>query len=317
MSRPSQPRPASQRCLSATWNLTSSDLDSWLWKRSIVINVLNRTAMIFTRRCIQKTRPVLLLGELILWVDTCRYLRVSLDKRLTWSSHIDKVTKKAAQSKCRVLTWTGVASPSGMMSCSTGSSSVPWCHIWRSAARSHVRKLQLPQSKYHCIAAGSPWYITNRKNHQDFGVSLRRAHHSPNRVTTQTLADAGNPFVRQLGRYLHWPRVKLTHLKRKPRVSEARQSVEAVNTAAWSTNWIVPSWHFSATLNKGSPLFSSVARRLWGCKSKMGHVPHSPSGTAASPKYIPQSCLFGRYYATQGSCTRKLTNQSMPLPHNS
>jgi hypothetical protein len=48
--------------------------------------------MLFTRRRIQKPRPVQLF-----WVDAARYLGVILDTRLTWSSHIDQVRKKAAQ----------------------------------------------------------------------------------------------------------------------------------------------------------------------------------------------------------------------------
>ena len=35
--------------------------------------------------------PVLLFGEPIVWVDTDCYLGVTLDKRLTWSSHFDQV----------------------------------------------------------------------------------------------------------------------------------------------------------------------------------------------------------------------------------
>jgi hypothetical protein len=63
----------------------------------IAINVLKSTAMLFTRRLIQNPCPVLLFGEPIVWVDTARYLGVTLDKWLTWSSRIDQVRKKASQ----------------------------------------------------------------------------------------------------------------------------------------------------------------------------------------------------------------------------
>jgi hypothetical protein len=33
----------------------------------------------------------------IQWVDTARYLGVTLDTRLTWSTHIDQMRKKAAK----------------------------------------------------------------------------------------------------------------------------------------------------------------------------------------------------------------------------
>jgi hypothetical protein len=42
-------------------------------------------------------QPVTLFGEPIQWVDTTRYLGVALDTQLTWSPHIDQITKKTAQ----------------------------------------------------------------------------------------------------------------------------------------------------------------------------------------------------------------------------
>jgi len=41
-------------------------------------------------------RPVALFGEAIQWVETISYLGVTLNKRLTWSPHIDQVRKKTA-----------------------------------------------------------------------------------------------------------------------------------------------------------------------------------------------------------------------------
>jgi len=36
------------------------------------------------------------------------------------------------------------------------------CPVWRSAARSHVRKLQVLQSNCLRLANGTPWYVTGR-----------------------------------------------------------------------------------------------------------------------------------------------------------
>jgi len=57
------------------------------------------TAIIFARagRRFIQPRPVTLLREPIEWVDTTRYLGVTLDKGLIWSPHIDQVSKKTAQ----------------------------------------------------------------------------------------------------------------------------------------------------------------------------------------------------------------------------
>jgi hypothetical protein len=62
-----------------------NDLQLWLRECSIAINVSKCSAMMFARaggRFIQP-RPVTLFGETIQWVETTRYLGVTLDKRLT------------------------------------------------------------------------------------------------------------------------------------------------------------------------------------------------------------------------------------------
>jgi hypothetical protein len=44
------------------------------------------------------------------------------------------------------------------------------CPIWRSAARTHVQKLQVLQSKCLRIATNAPWYFSNRQIHEDLGI---------------------------------------------------------------------------------------------------------------------------------------------------
>jgi hypothetical protein len=110
------------------------------------------------------------------WVDTARYLGVTLDKRLTWSTHVDQVRKKASQRlgvlgplfnrrsgisiRNGVLLYRQLIRP--MMDYA--------CPVWRSAARSHIRKLQVLLSKCLRIATGAPWYISNMQIHEDLGV---------------------------------------------------------------------------------------------------------------------------------------------------
>jgi len=77
------------------------------------------------------------------------------------------------------------------------------CPAWRSAALSHVRRLQVLQSKCLRLTTGAPWYVSNRQIHEHLGVPLFADHI---RALTESfdskLADVGNPLVRQLGRYL-------------------------------------------------------------------------------------------------------------------
>ena len=82
------------------------------------------------------------------------------------------------------------------------------CPAWRSTARSHVWRLQVLQSKCLSLAAGAPWYVSNRQTHEDLGVPFFADHmRSLTESFDSKLADVGNPLVRQHGRYLRWPRV--------------------------------------------------------------------------------------------------------------
>jgi len=53
------------------------------------------------------------------------------------------------------------------------------CPIWKSAARTHVRKLQVFQSKCLRVAFNVLWYIGNRQFHEDLGVLLFAEHIRP------------------------------------------------------------------------------------------------------------------------------------------
>jgi hypothetical protein len=160
------------------------------------------------RRFIQP-RPVTFFGEPIKWVGTTRCLRVTLDKRLTWSPHIDQVRKRTAQRmgvlgpllnrKCDLSVRNGVLLYKQLIRPMMDYA----CPAWRFAARTHVRRLQVLQSKCLRLATGAPWYVSNRQIHEVLGVPL-----FSDRIRALTasfdskLADVGNPLVRQLGRYL-------------------------------------------------------------------------------------------------------------------
>jgi hypothetical protein len=192
-------------------------LERWLRDWRIACTISTSTAVLFVKaaRRIQKPRAVQFLGEPIQWVETARYIGVALDTRLTWSAHVNQVGKKAAQRlgvlgplqtrrsglsvRNGVLLYKQLIRP--MMDYA--------CPIWRSAVRSHVRKLQVLQSKCLHTATNEPWYVSNRQSHEDFGIPFFADHI---RALTESfdskLADAGNPLFRQLGRHLCRPRAE-------------------------------------------------------------------------------------------------------------
>ena len=65
------------------------------------------------------------------------------------------------------------------------------------------------QSKCLRLATGAPWYVSNRQIHEDLGVPLLADHF---RALTESfdskLAYVWNPLVRQLGRYLSFPKAE-------------------------------------------------------------------------------------------------------------
>jgi hypothetical protein len=139
-------------------------LQWWLSEWRITINVSNSTAIIFARagRHFIQPRPVRLFGEPIEWVDTTRYLGVTLDTRLTWSPPIDQVRKRTAQRmgmlgpllnrKSNLSVRNGVLLYKQLLRPMMDYA----CPAWRSAAHSHVRKLQVLQSKCLRLATGAP-----------------------------------------------------------------------------------------------------------------------------------------------------------------
>jgi hypothetical protein len=161
-----------------------SDIQRWLSEWRIAINVSKSTAIIFARagRRFIQPRPVTLFGESIQWVDTTRYLGVTLDTRLTWSGHIVHVTKRTSQRmgmlcpllnrrsdlyfRNGVLLYKQLIRP--MMDYA--------CPVWRSAACFHVRKLQVLQSKCLRLATGVSWYVRNSLIHEDLGVPMLADH---------------------------------------------------------------------------------------------------------------------------------------------
>jgi len=64
------------------------------------------------------------------------------------------------------------------------------------------------QSKCRRLVTGAPSYLSNRQIHEDFGIPFFADHIRALTASFEsTLADVENPLVRQLGRYLLWPRV--------------------------------------------------------------------------------------------------------------
>jgi hypothetical protein len=179
-----------------------NDLQRWLREWRIAINVSKSNAMLFAKAAwrIPRPRPVQFLGQPIECVDTARYLRVTLDSRLTWRPHIVQVWKKACQRLgvlvCLLNRRSGRSIRKGVLLYKQFIRSMLdyACPIWRCAARSSVKQLHAVQSKRLRIGTGAPWYISSRQIHEDLRVPFFEEH---TRVLTESydskLAGVGNP----------------------------------------------------------------------------------------------------------------------------
>jgi hypothetical protein len=126
-------------------------LERWLRDWRNVINVCKSAGVLFIKavRRIQKPRAVQFLGEPIQWVETARYLWGTLDAQLTWSAHVNQVGKTTAQRLGLLGPLRNIRSGLAVRNVVLLYKQLIYamldyaCPIWRSAAPSHVRKMQV------------------------------------------------------------------------------------------------------------------------------------------------------------------------------
>ena len=171
-----------------------------------------------TGRRISKPRAVQFFVEPIQWADDARYLGVILNKGLTWLKHIDQVKNKEAKGQGTLGPLlnrrSGLSIRNGVLLYKQFIRPMMdyACPVWRSAARSHIKKLLVLQSKCLCIANNVPWYVGNREIH-DLGVPyFSEQIRSLTERFDSNLADVRNSIFAQLGSYFRWPRVDLRPL---------------------------------------------------------------------------------------------------------
>jgi hypothetical protein len=123
-----------------------------------------------TDRRIPKPKPMQLFIEPFTCIDTTPYQGVILDTWLTLSSDIDRVIKWRRDWELCVITQRRVFSIANRILLYKQLIRPVMdyvCPNWISAACTHVRKLQLLQSKCLCIATSVLWYDGNGPIHED------------------------------------------------------------------------------------------------------------------------------------------------------
>ena len=157
---------------------------------------------------------------------------MTLDKRLTWSTHIDQMRNKEAQRLgvlANLLNRKSGVSIRKAFYCIRISSVLWW------TTRPSPGSPPLAPMSGNCrsfnssVATNAPWYIGNRQIHEDFEVPFFADHmiYITERFDWNS-ADVWHPLVRQLGRYLRWSCVKLRLLKRPK-----KNDVDKLIMATW------------------------------------------------------------------------------------
>jgi hypothetical protein len=252
-------------------------------------------------RRVRQPRLVQFLGEPVEWIQTARYLGATLDTRLTLSAHVNQVRKRAAQRlgmlgpllnrriglsvrNC-VLLYKQLIHPKMEYA----------CPIWRSAARSQVRKLQVLQSRCLRIATNAALYVGKKQIHEDLGIPFFADHI---RALAESfdlkLADAGDPLVRQLGRHLCRPTAGWSHPGNRGELMSSRPAEAFPQKTAKLAQRVVL-WLLGCP-DCGFPCLTSVVMRMPGHNWK-GARPASPSrrpsakATPTLPRSIPKKTI--------------------------
>ena len=77
------------------------------------------------------------------------------------------------------------------------------CPLWRAAAHSHIKKLQVLLSKCLRTATIAHWYVGNRQIYDDLGVPYFSDNiRSVTERFDSKLPEVGNPIFAQLGKHL-------------------------------------------------------------------------------------------------------------------
>ena len=180
------------------------ELEKWLDKWKIKVNATKCTHVTFTLRR-ENCPPVQINNIKIPEQSHVRYLGIHLDRRLTWTHHIEaKVTQiklKSAQLywligprsaldlEYKVLLYKTVIKPIWLYG----------IQLWGTASSSNVEKLQRKQSALLRSITGAPWYIRNSNIHRDLNVPIIREEIKLSCLTyLSKLMDHPNPLAREL-----------------------------------------------------------------------------------------------------------------------
>ena len=181
-----------------------TELEKWLHKWKINVNATKCVHITFTLRR-ESCPPIRINNIQIPEQDKVRYLGIHLDRRLTWSRHIEsKLTQMKLKSSqihwligprsaldldYKVLLYKAIIKPIWLYG----------IQLWGSASSTNIEKIQRRQSKLLRIITGAPWYVRNSNIHRDLNIPTIREEIKNSCINyMKKLAEHPNPLARDL-----------------------------------------------------------------------------------------------------------------------
>lgn len=183
-------------------------LEKWLTKWNIKVNSSKSNHITFSLRR-GDCPPVTINGETIPAKDTVNYLGITLDRRLTWKSHI-KAKQQQLKIKTRKLYW--LLGPKSQLNLNNKLRIYKiilkpvWTYgiqLWGTASKSNIDILERYQSKTLRLIIKAPWFVSNKIIARDLnmlsvkeeirnysGNYLQRLCHHPNPLAVSLLDDS-------------------------------------------------------------------------------------------------------------------------------
>ncbi|GBN36961.1 RNA-directed DNA polymerase from mobile element jockey [Araneus ventricosus] len=169
----------SQHSISGNLNTYLAEVGKWLIKWKIMVNVDKSQAVYFTRK--RNPPPSTLYRKPIQWSNETVYLGVTIDKTLTYNSHITKVRNKFNAAKLKLHPLLGKHSKLSLDNKLLTYKSllrpiITYANpVWGAAAETYLKKLESLQ-KIARQVTNSPWYFRNNNILKDLNLQIIAGH---------------------------------------------------------------------------------------------------------------------------------------------
>ena len=158
--------------LSVALNKELQYISEWVVNNRMVLNISKTKAIVFGSQHMLKSKPKLCLhlrDVEITQVDETKLLGVTLDSQLTWSTHIENITKKMGGGLSMIRRCAEFLTPASAVQVIQALviSHLDYCPaVWSSAAKKDLRKLQIVQNKAARLALKSTTRSNTLLNHR-------------------------------------------------------------------------------------------------------------------------------------------------------